>query len=450
MSLRTKGRYRARISVLLLWVVIISRLLSGSALAFLQPPVDEPEPASEREQVNELPILRFTNSAGTDMNEYVGVSVSMTDIYGQEVLRDENAQWRWHGNSTRNAPKLPYKFKLSKKADLLGTGAGRKWILLANAFDKTLLRNKLMYELAGELGLAYVSSAQFVELYIDGVYKGNYLLTEPVEYGRDRVNLYPAKDEFILELEYYQLRDVQLISTERYHVNLSFDGLEEVPQEQMEEVSDFLRRAEDALATGEQEKIARYFDIDSFMNVYILNEFSKNADTRYASTRFYLKDGLLYAGPPWDYDLSCGATAANEDRLYYYNNTQPAFTEGWYACSVWWNALCRLDWFQELFAERYMALQPLLVNLYQDNELGKNRIDALVEAMPESIEHNYSRWPVYGTYFYVARYGEASYEENVEYLRSWLKERNLWLLNEIKEGRPDGSLISVFEQPRIV
>lgn len=431
---------------MLLWIMIFT-LIPLSSVQALTPLKEESE---EKTQVNELPILRFSHSKGTDLNEYVGVSVSMTDIYGQEILQDSLAQWRWHGNSTRNSPKLPYKFKLSKKADLLGTGASRKWILLANAFDKTLLRNKLIYDLAKELDLPYTPEGQFVEMYVDGEYWGNYLLMEPVEIGKNRVNIHPAKNEFVLELEYYQLKDVQLISTQRYHVNLSFDGLEDVPEEQVKYVSEFLSKAEDALYSGEKEQIAQYFDINSFLHVYLINEFCKNADTRYASTRFYLKDGLLYAGPLWDYDLSCGATATNQDRLYYYNNTQPAFTDGWYACSVWWNVLCRLDWFQELFAHRYVELQPQLENLYQDNELGKNRIDTLIAAMEESIAHNYELWPVNGSYFYVARMGEPSYEGNVEQLRDWLKERNLWILEQIRQNKRDGSLISVIEIPKIV
>ena len=166
-----------------------------------------------------------------------------------------------------------------------------------------------------------------------------------------------------------------------------------------------------------------------------LNMLSKNADLAIGSTRFVIEDGKLYTGAAWDFDLSCGNGIRNCDPLHQVNGTVPCATDGWYAVQLWYRDLVQLDWFQDLFSERYHALQPVLVNLYEANELGTSQIDQLVENMPLAIEHNYQKWRVDGREYASARPPEKTYELNVEYLRTWLKDRNEWILQELDHGR---------------
>ena len=96
---------------------------------------------------------------------------------------------RGRGNSTWGPDKKPYKLKLDKKADLLGMGSDKHWILLANYYDISMLRNKFTYWLGNVLGLEYTPKCEFVNVVMNGKYLGSYYLSEQVRVGKNRVNI---------------------------------------------------------------------------------------------------------------------------------------------------------------------------------------------------------------------------------------------------------------------
>ena len=98
---------------------------------------------------------------------------------------------RGRGNTTwTNSEKKPYQMKLSKKADLLGTGEKTKtWLLIANAADPTLLRNTISLKLALYMGSEGTPSCEPCDLYYNGEYRGSYLLTEKVKVEKNGVNI---------------------------------------------------------------------------------------------------------------------------------------------------------------------------------------------------------------------------------------------------------------------
>lgn len=404
-------------------------------------PEETPAPTPEPERVTDVAQIRI-DIVGKVKWSYTTVTCTVTDVYGNTVLQDEAAQVRRHGNSTQQVDKRSYKLKLSESADLLGLGKGKNWVLLSNVFDKTLLRNRLMYDLAGEIGLAYSSKSTAVDVYLGNDYRGSYLLTEPAEIGSDRVDIHMADNEFLLELEQpFRLPEGVLIRTPLLDIQFGIDGCDYLPADQRDYLNNLFLKAETALTSHDRAAAEQYFDIASFVDMYIVNEFSKNADTNIASTRFYVKDGRIYAGPVWDFDMSCGNDCTVADFRHKYNNTQPSKTDGWYAAVLWYKEFAKCDWFDQLFAERYLELQPILLNLCEDNELGQNRIDVLTSAMPDSINRNFSLWPVGTRAYHFERFPESTYEGNVEFLRTWLKERNDWILFEISAG---GKIIDLY------
>ena len=97
------------------------------------------------------------------------------------------------GNSTAGADKKPYKIKLGKKTDLFGLGDGVKnkhWVLLANCFDESLMRNKLSYDLSGVLGAPVWMKSEWVDVVMNGQYVGNYQLCQHIRVGEDRIPIY--------------------------------------------------------------------------------------------------------------------------------------------------------------------------------------------------------------------------------------------------------------------
>lgn len=131
-----------------------------------------------------------------------GSSDHSTKAPGSIVLLDEHLNLEYQGgveaikgrgNSSWKKDKKPYQIKLAKKADLLKPGNGeqkaKKWILLANGFDSTMMRNHISFSLAQKMGFESTPEGRFVDLYYDGDYRGLYYLCEKVEIGNGRVEI---------------------------------------------------------------------------------------------------------------------------------------------------------------------------------------------------------------------------------------------------------------------
>lgn len=370
----------------------------------------------EGEIVNELPVFRFTGGWNVEAWVYQGVSLTVEDVYGNIVVQDEHAEWKKHGNTTLRVAKNSYRFKLSEDVDLFGLGEEHNFILLANDFDRTMIRNSLALALADDLGLAYSSRSQFAEVYVDGVYKGCFLLVEPVQAGSERVDINEAQHEYLLEIN---PRDFFQFYTPIYEYSLVVKAPEKPADYELQWLSDFFTEAETAIDSGNRESIEQYLDLDSFLDSYLIYELFKNLDTNRFSTYFYIQDGKLFSGPVWDFDLSAGNVEVDKT------------AEGWIVEDGWWFTLMSNEWFQTLFAERLAMRQPEIIRLYRDTEEQKNRIDEIVASASGAFGRNYRIWDLKTRSYNIEIFPFPSYEENVEYLRQWLSDRNCWMLSEL-------------------
>ena len=201
------------------------------------------------------------------------------------------------------------------------------------------------------------------------------------------------------------------------------------------------------MKSGDVKKYSKYIDVDSFVDLYVMMELFKDVDGYWKSLYFYVKDDILYAGPPWDFDLTCGNVSLThkEDNYYDYHNinghgdNSGDSTHGFRMVHGWWRILLGSEYFASLVRERYKELQPMIVNLYSDNSLGKNQIDSLIDANRESFDREYKQnetdynagWDVYACYSQYAGESKGGYDENVKYLREWLEKRNAWLFENI-------------------
>lgn len=118
-------------------------------------------------------------------------SVLYQEADGSITYNGSLTQLKGRGNATYSSEyrKKPYQLKLSQKVSLSGMGKGKTWILLANATDTTLLRNQVTYQLARAMGLPYSVDCRQMELYVNGEYRGLYLLTEKIQISKSRVNI---------------------------------------------------------------------------------------------------------------------------------------------------------------------------------------------------------------------------------------------------------------------
>ena len=352
-------------------------------------------------------------------------------FYSDVPLVEATLKIRWRGHSTLNLEKKSYRIKLDKKASLLGINADKDWDLIANHPDKTLMRNMVAMRISEICGMGWTPKMLPVELWLNGDFKGNYMLSEHKEVNEDKVNINPDTD-YYFEIE-SDLDNPAGFWTPVYHEPVMFQEPEEPDDSQVEYCLNYFTRMEEALRDGDfsqpgKREYEDYIDVDSFVNHYIIHEFCKTVDVLRKSTFLTLTSGgKLTFCHVWDFDLALGNCS--------YLHADPGAEdgpEGWWVKTV---APWRMDtgWYLQLFKDpqwreavkkRWNEVKPGLATLPE-------YIDSLLPMHRASFERNFERWPVIGTNVWPNSWPEAdlpqSYDEEVERLRDYCRQRLLWL-----------------------
>ena len=351
----------------------------------------------------------------TKADDYVDAQITVIDPDGTTI--DAAGEVKIRGNTTAQGEKKPYTIKFADKQDVFGMGEAKKWALLANSYDPTLLRNCVAFNIAEELGLSYTSEHEFVEVYMDDVFKGCYELYEPVEAKKGRIDLTTKKNkDFLIQYESSRIdNDVVYFKAGDYRFEIKEP--DEPTAEQTEYITETMNEIVDVLKTYDYKQISEVIDVDSFAAYYLLNEYLKTADFNFSSVYYYYKDGILYAGPAWDYDLSAG----NVDET----NKKKLSPLGQDANVQLYSLLCNCPEFMTKVREVYKEHYSYLTNVYADGGL----IDQLAEKYKDVFARNFSEagWDVKKSYSTLMRKPDATYEENIGYFKNWLSERNDWM-----------------------
>lgn len=310
----------------------------------------EPDAASDgqTEINNGIPVVElsidpdeYEAMIGSEGHEYraLGASINIyvpqrdggyTNEFSNEALSDQTdlplEYIRGRGNSTWEDNKKPFKFKLEGSTDLLGMGKNKHWVLLANSYDDSLLRNRIAMYMARELGMPYTPKMVPVDFVVNGKYQGSYYLGEQVRIGKNRVAIDELSEKdtkepevtggYLLGVNPYNTEPEENMFQTSRAVNFKLDtpafaGEDAGTPEQRDYITSYLQKTEDAIY-GEGMKDADgtpytdYMDIESAAKYWWVQEFSGNGDAfRTPSTYLYkVRGGKLYWGPAWDFDLA--------------------------------------------------------------------------------------------------------------------------------------------------
>lgn len=235
----------------------------------------------------------------------------MYDAKGQILYDGGLSEIAGRGNYTWSLDKKPYNITLASDADLLGTGAADRWILLANAADPSHLRNKVAYTFASDFDLAYSPACDWVDLYINGTYSGLYLLSERNEIHSQRIDI-DETNSFLVSTELEErMIDQKLPYYRSENANIFRTRHNTLPEGEMEYVLQSVENAvlsEDGVDLRTQKSYTELIDMDSWARKYLMEEIFGNYDGGSISQYFYYEqsDGKVYAGPIWDMDNSMG------------------------------------------------------------------------------------------------------------------------------------------------
>ena len=386
--------------------------------------------AAEKKDISEpidVPRITFTteNGKGTSLQKtdgYVNATVDIKGVDGYTLSDSVTIKVRGNSTAFESIAKKSYSFKFAKKKNLFDMGSGKKWALISNIYDPTLARNYVAFSLAQELGIQYSSNFKVVEVVMDGSFRGCYLLIEPVGEGKDRVDInVNGNNDFLLELEASRAED----DVTYFKTNGIRFAISEPDPPTEEQVSYIQSTMDDVIATirnGTKEEIENKIDLNSCVKFYLLNEFLKTVDFDFSSLYYYYKGGKLYAGPPWDYDLSSGNVNENFSSRYASSYKTDGLFINNYNLFKW---LCSKDWFNKLCKREFQKHYSYFESIASDGGV----IDSFYNTYKSAINRNFSDagWQVNRNYVNVMKKPLATYKENYDFYVNWCRERFEWL-----------------------
>lgn len=377
------------------------------------------KPVTTQEYQNATMLIK-----GADDEQY-NISASL------QIRGRGNSSWNGGAPQTSYDSKNSYRLKFDEKLKLLGVGdsKNRDWVLQSNKFDLSGLRNWLVWDLANKMGtIPYVPECTWIQLYINNEYRGMYMVCELVEVANDRVEIddsVASTDKgYFLEFDfrgsyddnpYFYIDGYGTSPEVDLHGAVEFVIKSEVAgDEDIEFIKNYILRCHNAILHGDRQAINNLIDIPSLIDMFILEELSKDCDVGRAS--FFVQKsagGKLYFTAPWDFDFGFGTygPATNNNGLVSETND---------AC-VWYGALIQQQWFRAEVLNRMNELSKDFTQTLEDVRNKSAELEGAADA-------NAFLWDLYGTYFHPYVSGQVSghlysYKEHIDFLVNWSKER---------------------------
>ena len=409
----------------------------------------------------------------------------MLDASGTAEVSDSLTSFHMHGNSTVFGQKKPYQFKLARKASLGGMGKGKTWMLLANWFDISLIRNQMTYDLCREMGLSGTPDCRQADVWINGAYNGTYLLTEKIQLKKDRLEITNMEDRLeelngealsgaarkassgkpVNILHYFDVREPEDVtggflleiekalhfSQNKEDAGFVTDGrmcvvVKEPSQpgpEAVKYIAGLVNDFHNAVlsknginpATGKY--YSEYMDMHSFAAKIIVEEFSANYDVRAGSQFLYkdssLVDDKLYAGPGWDYDLTYGN---KEDGVRNPLKKDFVYTRSNDTSQLYHYLLTHSDftaYTRKVFEEELVPAGEILLGLREAPAGSQLKSIRTYRAeIRDSAAMNFTRWNA-KTVADITDSSGRTFEDAGNYLEDWVRQRfgmlrEYWLL----------------------
>ena len=374
-----------------------------------------------QQRLPQVSIETYSGRPITSKDTYVLARMDYTDENDNTVSYD--SLWiRGRGNSTWGLAKKPYKLKFNKKQKLLGKGYAnaKKWTLMANHGDKTLIRNALTSLMGQRAGLKFNPAAKFIDLTFNGDYVGNYQISDHVEVRAHRVNIteqdLPLTETsditggYLLEADgfsdfhttsYWSGELQKTLPPDGFYtskasvpVRIHYPDSEDLDKQQTNYIRDYVKQFETKLYSSSfNDSEAGYrplVDSTSLVNWYLCTEMSGNVDGFFSSC--FCKDQSdpkLYWGPLWDYDIAYN-NDNRTDRLGTSDTSRQLMKDAGYGqVRLWIGRMWRDPWFARLVNRRYRELIDDGMEQYLNQQ-----IDSLTALLESSVERNYERWGI--------------------------------------------------------
>lgn len=386
-------------------------------------------------QLTNLPTISIHTLNGEIPYDKEHQIVSQLTIISDEgtKLLSESGTTRERGNASRGFPKKPYRIKFDKKQHVLDAPAkAKKWTLINNYGDKTLLRNLLAFELSKRLGMPYTPYGTAVDVLLNGEYKGCYQLCDQVQVHKDRVNITEMTPDdntgealtggYLVEVDAYANQEVSWFNSNKGNpVTIKSPDEDQITTQQKNYIKNYFNKMESNWQT--------YLDLNTFLRHFLVGELSGNTDT-YWSVFMYKdrNDDIMYTGPVWDFDLAF----ENDNRTYPVNSKKDYIYRSGGSCAG------NMKSFVDKIVISNAAARQQLVDIWDEArhaELTEEHLVDWIDQMEEKLEQsqmlNFKRWNIMNQYVHQNPRIWGSYKAEVQNVRRFMKERLTWMDNRL-------------------
>ena len=405
---------------------------------------------SQLYQVTNLPLVVINTEYNVDIVSKeleIPSTVYVIGDGGKYLHAAEKTGVRGRGNASWNFPKKPYRLKFDKKVNLLGAPAkAKKWTLINNYGDKTLMRNLLAFEISRRIGAHYTPFSQPVDVILNGEYRGCYQLCDQIEVAQGRVDITEMEPEdnsgealtggYLIEIDAYADQETSYFySNKRTPVTIKSPDEDEITASQKNYINSYFNQMEIAVfnSSSTNSDYTKYLDLDSFLRHFIVGELSGNTDTYWS---VYMSkergDEKFKTGPVWDFDLAFD----NDKRTYPVSQ----FSDFLYATSSSSMAGSNMRSFVSHIVKDSDVARKRLAEIWSEQRnAGTISVESLIEyvdqtaaELEQSQRLNFLRWPILNEKVHQNPQALGSYSAEVETVRKYLRSRVPFLDSKIK------------------
>ena len=339
-----------------------------------------------------LPVVYMNTESGYDITSkttFVNGNVTIEGTDKLPGLPTAKCRLRGRGNTTWEWPKKPYLIAFDEQQSIFGLPRHKRWVLLANFMDRTLMRNMVSMKVASFMThLAWTPHSVPVELVLNGKHRGTYLLIEQVRVDKDRVNI--SKEEgYLFELDFHYDNPVQWVDPHGscwgmgngIPFGIKYPDSDEITAQQKTYAKSYISEVASVVYgdgfADPKNGYAKYLDVDSFIDYWIVFEVMTNHELNNPGSVFFHKDkdGLLTAGPCWDFDWGVLSF-----------NTSPQGKTG-LVCgdAIWYSRLFKDPAFKARVKARFLELLPQLETI-------PDYMEECRALLKESAKLNFAMW----------------------------------------------------------
>lgn len=353
----------------------------------------------------------------------------------------DTATTRLRGNASLNFAKKPYRIKFeSKQRPLDAPAKAKKWTLISNYGDKTLMRNLLAFHISEVIGMPYTPYGRSVDVILNGEYKGCYQLCDQIEVNKNRVNIDEMETSdisgealtggYLWEIDAYADQEVSWFnSNHNIPVTIKSPDEEDITPEQSKYVADFFNKMEETVyATYFDNKDYGWrsiLDAETFLKHFLIGELSGNTDT-YWSVYQYKKRGedKAYTGPVWDFDIAFDNDYRtyplnNKSEFVCFNGGSTAGSMGQFVRRVVLQDAQTIPELREIWAvARCNGIDSASLCMW---------IDSIAEEIDRSQTFTFMRWDILNRQEHMNPVARGSFAAEVAYLKEYITKRVEWM-----------------------